>query len=135
MIRYSRSLDGVTPADLRDFFVGWPVAPSATRHLAALSGSLHVVLAFDGDRVVGFVNAVGDGTLTAFVPWLEVLPSHQGRGIGTELMRRVLAALRDVYSVDLVCDAELRPFYASLGLQPLQGMGLRNRAALRDSLQ
>lgn len=130
MIRYASSTDGVTAPDLQGFFVGWPIAPSATQHLAALNGSHRVVLAFDGDRVVGFVNAIGDGVLTAFVPWLEVLPSHQGRGIGSELVRRLLAALRGVYSVDLVCDDELRPFYESLGLRPLQGMGLRDRATL-----
>ncbi len=93
-----------------------------------------MLVAIDEDtgRVVGFVNAISDGVLTAFVPWLEVLPGHRGRGIGSELIRRMLADLGDLYSVDLTCDDELAPFYAARGMLPLRGMGIRNPPALRD---
>jgi len=30
-------------------------------------------------RVVGFVNMLSDGALTAFIPRLEVLPGYQGK--------------------------------------------------------
>ena len=53
--------------------------------------------------------------------------SHRGRGIGTELVRRLLAELDGLYSVDLVCDAKLRPFYERFGMQPLLAMALRRR--------
>jgi len=49
---------------------------------------------------------LGDGVLTAFIPWLEVLPGYQGQGIGAELMRRILDGTDRFYSVDLVCDAD-----------------------------
>ena len=59
-----------------------------------------------------------------------MLPNRQGQGIGTELMRRLLARLDRLYMVDLCCDAELEPFYARLGLRVLdRGMGIRNRTA------
>ena len=66
-------------------------------------------------------------------PHLEVLPAYQGRGIGSELVRRMLARLDDLYMVDLVCDPELQPFYARLGLRPAAAMVLRRyeRQALR----
>jgi GNAT superfamily N-acetyltransferase len=79
---------------------------------------------------VGFVTAIGDGILTAFVPLLEVLPAYRGRGIGSELVRRVVDRLRNRYSVDLVCDEELIPFYERLGGRALTAMGWRNREAL-----
>jgi GNAT superfamily N-acetyltransferase len=82
--------------------------------------------------VIGLVTALADGALAAFVPFLEVLPEYQGRGIGSELMRRVLARLDGSYSVDLCCDEELVPFYEALGLVRLAGMGLRNPAVLAD---
>jgi ribosomal protein S18 acetylase RimI-like enzyme len=47
--------------------------------------------------VVGFINAISDGLATAFLPWLEVLPDYQGRGIGRELTKRMLAELADLY--------------------------------------
>ena len=135
MIEYREgqaALDGLTPDDLQGFFEGWPVPPSPARHLAHLRGAELAVLAIDTDarRVVGFVTALGDGGMTAFVPLLEVLPAYRGQGIGSALMRRVLDRLGDRYSIDLVCDPELVPFYTRLGGIALAGVGWRNRSAL-----
>ena len=128
MIEYADDLHGVEPGHLEGFFVGWPSPPSPERHLELLLGSAAVVLARDGERVVGFVTAISDGVLSASIPLLEVLPEYQGRGIGTELMRRILARLDGLYMVDLSCDAPLEPFYARLGFQTLdRAMGIRNR--------
>jgi ribosomal protein S18 acetylase RimI-like enzyme len=132
MIEYAESVGGIEAGQLEGFFVDWPTPPSPERHLELLLGSDHVVLARDGERVVGFVTAISDGVLSAYVPLLEVLPSYQGEGIGSELMRRLLARLENLYMVDLCCDADLEPFYRRLGLKALErGMGIRNREALR----
>jgi ribosomal protein S18 acetylase RimI-like enzyme len=131
VIEYVTSLEGVAAKDLEGFFVGWPRPPSPERHLELLRGSSHVVLARDGRRVVGFASAISDGVLSAYVPLLEVLPEHQGRGIGSELIRRLLADLGDLYMVDVSCDDDLVPFYERLGLQRLDAaLGVRNRAAI-----
>jgi ribosomal protein S18 acetylase RimI-like enzyme len=128
VIEYAESLEGVEPRQLEGFFVGWPSPPSPERHLELLRGSAAVVLARDGERVVGFVTAISDGVLSASIPLLEVLPDYQGRGIGTELMRRILARLDGLTMVDLSCDAPLEPFYARLGFQTLdRAMGIRSR--------
>lgn len=128
MIAYVDTLDGITPNRLGGFFVGWPNPPSPDAHLRLLAGSDHVVLAVDEetDRIVGFVTAITDGVLAAYIPLLEVLPEYQGRGVGTELTRRMVARLESLYMVDLLCDAELQPFYARLGMVPAEGMYLRN---------
>ncbi len=128
-MRYAEDLDGVSAGALTGFFVGWPRPPGPPALLRALSGSSHVGLAWDGDRVVGLVCALSDGALAASVPLLEVLPSHQGRGIGTELLRRLLLRLQDVYMLDLVCDPGLVPFYERLGLVRLTAMSRRNLEA------
>jgi ribosomal protein S18 acetylase RimI-like enzyme len=131
VIDYVTSLEGIAPQDLEGFFVGWPRRPSPEQHLALLHGSSHVVLARDGQRVVGFASAISDGVLSAYVPLLEVLPEHKGRGVGTELMRRLLDDLGDLYMVDVSCDESLVPFYERLGLQRLDAaMGTRNRGAI-----
>jgi GNAT superfamily N-acetyltransferase len=120
---------------LPGFFVGWPNPPSPDRHLQILHGSTHVWLAHTGPaenpkRVVGFINAIGDGQLSAFIPLLEVLPDYQSQGIGGELVARMLATLQHYYAVDLICDADLQPFYARFGGTPWNGMIWRNRAQL-----
>lgn len=132
-ISYRETAAGVAAAQLRGFFVGWPNPPSPETHLRLLVGSDHVVLALDGDNdgtgdVVGFATAISDGVLSAYVPLLEVLPAYQGRGIGSELMHRMLDQLRHLYMVDLLCEPDLQPFYARVGMRPSTGMLLRNYA-------
>jgi ribosomal protein S18 acetylase RimI-like enzyme len=131
VIDYVKSAEGVDPEHLEGFFVGWPRRPSPRQHLEVLRGSSHIVLARDGRKVVGFATAISDGVLSAYVPLLEVLPEFQGRGIGTELMRRLLEELGNLYMVDLSCDEDLVPFYERLGLHRLDAaLGLRNRTAI-----
>jgi ribosomal protein S18 acetylase RimI-like enzyme len=131
VIEYAGELDGIRPQHLEGFFVGWPSPPPPERHLEVLRGSSHVVLARDGERVVGFVTAISDGVLSAYIPLLEVLPDYQGRGIGAELVRRLLARLDGPYMVDLCCDEEVVGFYERLGLSRWDaGMGVRNRHVL-----
>ncbi|WP_218916404.1 GNAT family N-acetyltransferase [Calidithermus chliarophilus] len=125
---YTSSLEGITPEQLEGFFVGWPNPPSPQTHLRILKGSSHVVLALDGERVVGFVNAISDGVLSAYIPLLEVLPPYQGRGVGSELMRRMLEQLEGFYMADLLCEPELAPFYERFGMRRAAGMFLRNYA-------
>jgi len=127
-VNYRTSVAGVTPAMLVGFFEGWAAPPTPEDHLRMLAGSDHVVLAVDDERerVVGFVAALTDGVRAAFIPLLEVEPDWRGRGVGTELMRRMLDQLSAYSAIDLTCDPELQPFYARLGLQPSVGMCLRD---------
>jgi ribosomal protein S18 acetylase RimI-like enzyme len=128
VITYTTTAEGISPDQLRGFFVGWPVTPSTERRLELLRGSHAVELALDGDAVVGFVTAISDGVMSAFIPLLEVLPEYQHQGIGTELVRRLLGQLDELYMIDLCCDADLEPFYRALGFQTLdRGMGIRRR--------
>ena len=133
MISYREDLLDVTPERLTGFWQGWPIPPTPEMHMRILEGSEAVVLAIDtedDDRVVGFITAVGDGVLASHIPLLEVLPVYQGRGIGTELVRRMLARLSDRYMVDLVCDEDVVPFYERVGMARYGAMILRRPEAL-----
>ena len=129
---YVSSAEGIGRGQLTGgFFAGWPVKPSPERHLELLRRSYAVELALDGDRVIGFATAVSDGIVSAYIPLLEVLPEYRGQGIGSELIRRLVARLEGLYMVDLSCDADLEPFYRQLGFAVLdRAMGRRQPAAL-----
>jgi GNAT superfamily N-acetyltransferase len=132
-IRYIDDMSLISAAQLDDgFWEGWPERPSTQTHLAALRNSHFAVAAVDEqtNRVVGFITAIADGVIAAFIPALEVLPAYRRQGTATELIRRVLDHYSDYYSVDLVCDADLVPFYERLGATPLPGMAWRNRSAV-----
>lgn len=127
MITYTDSLANITPQQLEGgFFVGWRNPPSPENHLRLLQGSYKVWLALDDDTVVGFITAISDGVLTAFIPLLEVLPEYQGQHIGTELTRRMFDSLSRLYSIDLLCDVDIIPFYQRLGMQQANAMLIRN---------
>lgn len=129
MIRYTTSIEDVAEADLDGpFFAGWPNPPDPAAHLAILRGSDHVVLArHEGDdRIVGFATAITDGVLTAFIPLVEVVGEYQQRGIGSELVRKIIEAIGPIYAIDAVCDPELQPFYRHLGLRVGHAVMLRD---------
>lgn len=126
MIQYQTSLEGIRADQLEGFFVGWPNPPTPATRLEILKRATHVVLAMDGSSVVGFVTAISDGMLCAYIPLLEVLPSHQHRGIGSELMHRMLETLRGIYMIDLLCDPDLQAFYSRVGMEESSGMLVRN---------
>ena len=49
-----------------------------------------------------------------------------GKGIGTELMRRMMAKLKTLYAIDLICDEDVQGFYEKLGFSERRGMTIRN---------
>ncbi len=127
-IIYTDRAARITIDQLEGFFRGWPNPPTPATLLRILQSSDHVVLAREGElgRVVGFITAISDGVSAAYIPHLEVIESMQGRGIGSELARRMVAKLRSLYMVDLVCDPDLQPFYERLGFRPYSAMIIRN---------
>ena len=100
--------------------VGWTNYTHQPQMLEkALSHSLVIYLALDGDVVVGLVRLVGDGFSSVFVQDLIVLPTYQRQGIGSRLMKEALADFKDAYQVQLVTDQTEKNlgFYRSLGLE------------------
>lgn len=93
-----------------------------------LRNSDEMLLAVDkaSGQVVGFISAITDSILSAYVPFLEVLPAYQKKGIGGELVRRMIERLKDFYMIDLICDPELQPYYTSFRMKPATAMMIRN---------
>lgn len=134
-ITYRSDPDGIDPDALGGGFCeGWPEPMSPSEHLEVLVGSDLVELAVDdvSGRVVGFATALTDGRRSSFLSFLEVLPAHRGSGVGTELVRRILARLAELdggrgVNVDLSCDPDLVPFYEHVGMRRGTAMWLRPR--------
>ncbi|MBU1700259.1 MAG: GNAT family N-acetyltransferase [Candidatus Eisenbacteria bacterium] len=127
-IRYTDSTMGIRGEDLVGFFQGWPHPPTSETHLLLLNQSDEAVLAIEEKtgRVVGFITAVTDGVLSAYIPLLEVLPAYRRRGIGGELVRRMIDKLAGLYMIDLICDREMQAFYEPQGMKPAEGMMIRH---------
>jgi GNAT superfamily N-acetyltransferase len=83
--------------------------------LKALIASHSLVTAWAGPRLVGLGNAISDGHLVVYYPHLLVDPEDQRRGIGMELMRRLLARYHGFHHHVLLADARAAEFYAKCG--------------------
>lgn len=128
MIKYVNSLDNINEENLQGFFVGWTNPPSMKKHMDLLRNSDYLWLAIEDStgEVIGFITAISDNVFSAYIPFLEVLPNYQHRGIGSQLVKLMLNTLKDLCMIDLLCDEELMPFYKVLGMFKSQGMMIRN---------
>ncbi len=127
-IIYNQDIAAITLNQLEGFFVGWKNRPDEATLKQLLDKSDEVIVAVDShsNKVVGFISAITDGVLSAYIPFLEVLPEYQKKGIGVELVQRMLKTLESLYMVDIVCDEELVPFYEKMGLKRHTAMIRRN---------
>ena len=102
--------------------VGWTNYTNQPQMLSrALSHSLAIYLARDGEEIVGLVRLIGDGFSSVFVQDLIVLPTYQRQGIGSTLIKQALTDYKDAYQVQLATDESEKTlgFYRSLGFETL----------------
>ena len=61
----------------------------------ALKNNWFVVTAYDAGELVGMGRIPSDGVLYAMIYDLIVMPSHQGRGIGTTILGKLIDRCKD----------------------------------------
>ena len=90
---------------------GWANQRSLEGIEKMLAGTLLILGAWEGDRLIGFVRVITDGIYRALIDDVVVEESKRGTGIGSELMRRVTERLVEVEEVFLRCGEGVVPFY------------------------
>ncbi|MGF1655872.1 MAG: GNAT family N-acetyltransferase [Verrucomicrobiales bacterium] len=96
---------------------GWSSARKPELLHKALVSSHSLITARHGARLVGLGNAISDGHLVVYYPRLLVLPDYQGRGIGTEMMRRLVARYEGFHQQTLFADERAQNFYRKCGFE------------------
>ncbi len=131
MITYRSDHSAIDLADLATLFVsagwGWR-ATDAGKLAAVVEGSRFVVRAHDGRRLVGFARAISDGVTNAYICTVAVLPDYRRRGIGAELVRRLLEG-KDTIRFILHAAPGLQDFYRKHGFEDATDMLRRDRRA------
>jgi ribosomal protein S18 acetylase RimI-like enzyme len=96
---------------------GWSSAEKPAQLQQALVASHSLISAWDNARLVGLGNAISDGHLVVYYPHLIVHPEYQGRGVGSEIMRRLMQRYNGFHQQMLVADGRALDFYRKCGFQ------------------
>jgi len=106
--------------------VGWT---AYTDDLNALQNgfahSLLTLAAYDGEQLLGLIRAVGDGYTIVFIQDILVHPNFQRNGVGTALMRAMLARFPAVRQIELAADdtPQALAFYRAMGFRTFSELG------------
>jgi GNAT superfamily N-acetyltransferase len=75
------------------------------------------IAVYDENELVGYIDCVSNGVTDAYIQDLMVNPKQQGKGIGTELMNRMIGYLKDnhIYMISVIFEENLMPFYNNFG--------------------
>jgi GNAT superfamily N-acetyltransferase len=95
----------------------WSAAEKPELLHSALLNSHSLVTAWDDTTLVGLGNTISDGRLVVYYSHLLVLPEYQGRGIGSRLMRMLMAHYQGFHQHILVADGRALDFYRKCGFQ------------------
>ncbi len=95
--------------------VGWSSAEKPDALHKALCNSDTLVTAWDGHRLVGLANAISDGHLVVYYPHAVVHPDYQRKGIGRQIMDRVMKPYQGFHQHSILADKEAVEFYRRCG--------------------
>ena len=80
--------------------------------------SWYAVYAYENQKLVGMGRVISDGVITAIICGLCVLPSYQSRGIGKELMSRIINYCEKQRVIpQLMCVENLESYYEEFGFK------------------
>ncbi|WP_026702898.1 GNAT family N-acetyltransferase [Salibacterium aidingense] len=122
-ISYTTDIETITQEGLQDLFlsVKWESGHFPSELLKAMRGSHFVVTAWDGDKLIGLINALSDGVLTAYFHYMLINPGYQGKGIGKEMMALMLDKYQGYETKVLVAYPNVVEFYGKLGFKTAAG--------------
>ncbi|MDE6780624.1 MAG: GNAT family N-acetyltransferase [Ruminococcus sp.] len=104
---------------LEDLFlsVEWSSGHYPDKLVTAMKNFKTVFSAWDGDKLVGMICAMDDGSMTAYIHYLLVNPEYQDRHIGRELVRMAKEKYSDYLRIVVIAyNAELE-FYENCGFK------------------
>jgi ribosomal protein S18 acetylase RimI-like enzyme len=99
------------------------LAPLGNKNAAdlqtAFSNSRYKYFVYDGEKLVAAGRALCDGADCSYICDVAVLPSHQGTGLGREMVKRLVAASRGHKKIILYSVPGKEGFYRKLGFMRL----------------
>lgn len=95
--------------------LNWSAAQKPDALMQSLKNAHSLITAWDGERLVGLANAISDSFLVVYFPHALVLPEYQSRGIGREMMARMMKRYEGFHQQALIADEHAVEFYEQCG--------------------
>lgn len=115
-LTWSDSLHDIDWLELEALYRAAPLGRKNARDLqTAFTNSRFHCFARDHGRLVGVGRVLSDGVDCAYVCDVAVLPSHQGTGLGKQLMQRLVDQSRGHKKILLYAVPGKEPFYRKFG--------------------
>ena len=125
MIEYKIS-DRIIPNELNHFFQDWKSPPSLEIKSELLDGADLIITSRENGKLIGFLTAISDSAMHAFITLVEVLKTYQGKGVGTHLMKLAVSHFKGYYDIVLITDPDKGAFYKKFGFNEIYGMHIRD---------
>jgi ribosomal protein S18 acetylase RimI-like enzyme len=112
-----RAIDASIVCQFLNRFATWKVHSQPGKWKEILANSCAVISAWDGEKLVGFVRGIGDQVRYAQVLDVLVHPYYRRKGIGRELIARLLSNPAMQVRGVILGTPSMREFYEAVGFR------------------
>ena len=121
MIQWDSSTDSVDWSELSEMYRLAPLGNKSPGWLeTAFSNSMFRCFAREDNVLVAAGRAVADGVDCSYICDIAVHPSHQGRGLGRDVIERLVAASRGHRKIILYAVPGKEGFYRRFGFRRMK---------------
>ena len=100
---------------------GWISGRYPDRLYKALKHSSTVITAWDREQLVGLVRVLDDSSMLAYIHYVLVHPSYQGKGIAGTMINQVKEKYKDFPYLEVMPEeSKNAAFYDQFGLQMMK---------------
>lgn len=109
--------------ELKELFlsVNWSSGNYPEKLVKAMENSSSVFSAWNGEKLVGLINILDDGIMTAYAHYLLITPEYQHIGIGENLVKLVADKYKDYLRIILIAYDKEIGFYEHCGFTVGEG--------------
>lgn len=115
-VEWKHTTEGVDWDELSALYRAAPLGDKKPLHLQKVyANSLFKCFVHDDGRLVAAGRALADGADCSYICDIAVLPSHQGTGLGKQVVRYLVDASRGHKKIILYAVPGKEPFYRKFG--------------------
>ena len=115
---WTHSIDNVDWDELSALYRAAPLGNKNPSDLkTAFTNSMFRCFVYDGGKLVGVGRALADGTDCSYVCDVAVLPSHQGAGLGKDIVAKLVGLSSGHKKIILYAVPGKESFYRKLGFK------------------